>query len=141
MPILETTCASLGSKGLAYLITALGLATAGAVDGVNVAFNHKSMLAETGLPFEGQIGLGAIFLLGFVAAAKLFLDSQNQKFEILSKHIERQEVEKKEQLKAITELKDAQIAKLESEKATLINKLTSINDDTRKQLQDELHRK
>lgn len=115
MPILESSCVGLSGKALAYLVSALGLATAGAVDGVNVAFNHESMLAETGLPLEGQLGLAVIFLTGFVIVANKFLDSQNEKFKILQDHI----------------------AKLEEEKKTLVARLTLLNDETRKQLEQE----
>ncbi len=127
MPILETVAAGMSSKALTYLAAALGLATAGAVDGVNVAFNHQSMLAETGLPFESQLGLAALFLAGFVFVAFKFLASQDEKFKILTDHIAKMELSHKEQ-----------VGKLEDEKKLLIARLTQLNDETRQQLAKEL---
>lgn len=127
MPILESTAVALSSKSLSWLVAALGLATAGAVDGVNVAFNHQSMLAETGLPFESQLGLAALFLAGFVFVAFKFLASQDEKFKILTDHIAKIELIHKEQ-----------VGKLEEEKKALIARLTLLNDETRQQLANEL---
>lgn len=106
MPILETATVGLSGKSISYLLTALGLATAGAVDTVNVAFNHQSMLAETGLPFESQIGLAALFLAGFVFVAFKFLNSQDEKFKILSDVINKQDLKIKELESELKEIND-----------------------------------
>lgn len=116
MPILETISMTITGKSLTYLATAIGLATAGSVDSVNLAFNQHSMLAETGLPFEAQLGLAALFLTGFVVVANKFLTSQEEKFKILSEIITKQDVK----------IKD------------LENELKALNSETRNRLNNEL---
>lgn len=127
MPILETAAVSMSGKTLSYLISLVGLATAGAVDGANVVLTDQSLLANTGLPMEGQLGLSALFLAGFVYLAKKFLDSQDERFKLLTDHIAKLEKAHSDQVK-----------KLEEEKATLVARVQVMNDEVRQRLNREL---
>lgn len=126
MPIVETVAGS-SVSAIIYLASLVGLATAGAVDAVSLATTNQGLLAEVGLPLEGQLGLSAVFLGGFIYLAKKFMDSQDEKFKLLTDHIIKME-------KAY----DEQIKKLEEEKKLLITKLTQLNDETRARLNREL---
>lgn len=108
----ETSLKKKPNSMLPPIICCIALATGGASDAAATFSTGHSLLAETGLPMEAQLGLSLLFLVGFCYAAKLVLAYHRERVDELK--AEKAELIKR--LREIQDAKDKRLIELENEK-------------------------